>query len=114
MEPLPLCWPASRSTRLPQVSAAPLPYLRVHAAIDPRALAKRVPSPDAVDDPVDQLIGDGAPLDAGAVYERPALGRYFVRDTEQRSPEISYDRDLQHRLRTASDSYTAVTPDQNS
>jgi NAD(P)-dependent dehydrogenase (short-subunit alcohol dehydrogenase family) len=32
-------------------------------------------------------------------------GHYFVRDTEQRSPEISYDRDLQRRLWAASDSY---------
>jgi hypothetical protein len=41
-------------------------------------------------------------------------GRYFVRDTEQRSPEISYDRDLQQRLRAASDSCTAMAPDHNS
>jgi retinol dehydrogenase-12 len=41
-------------------------------------------------------------------------GRYFVRDTEQRSPEISYDRDLQQRLRAASDSRTATARDHNS
>ena len=29
-------------------------------------------------------------------------GRYFVRDAEQRSPEISYDRDLQQRVWAAS------------
>jgi NAD(P)-dependent dehydrogenase (short-subunit alcohol dehydrogenase family) len=41
-------------------------------------------------------------------------GHYFVRDTEQRSPEISYDPDLQQRLRAASDSYTAMARDHNS
>jgi hypothetical protein len=29
-------------------------------------------------------------------------GRYFVRDAEERSPEISYDRDLQQRVWGAS------------
>ena len=41
-------------------------------------------------------------------------GHYFVRDTEQRSPEISYDRDLQQRLRAASDSCTEMARDHNS
>jgi hypothetical protein len=36
-----------------------------------------------------------------------------VRDAEERSPEISYDRDLQQRLRAASDSYTAMARDHN-
>jgi retinol dehydrogenase-12 len=40
-------------------------------------------------------------------------GRYYVRDTEQRTPEISYDRDLQQRLRAATDSYTAMARDHN-
>jgi NAD(P)-dependent dehydrogenase (short-subunit alcohol dehydrogenase family) len=43
-------------------------------------------------------------------------GRYFVRDTEQRSPAISYDRDLQQRVWAASHAYiaTAVPRNQNS
>jgi hypothetical protein len=40
-------------------------------------------------------------------------GRYYVRDTEQRTPEISYDHDLQQRLRAATDSYTAMARDHN-
>jgi NAD(P)-dependent dehydrogenase (short-subunit alcohol dehydrogenase family) len=32
-----------------------------------------------------------------------ATGRYFVRDTEQRTPAVSYDRDLQQRVWAASD-----------
>ena len=40
-------------------------------------------------------------------------GRYYVRDTEQRTPEISYDRDLQQRLRAATDSHTAMARDHN-
>jgi NAD(P)-dependent dehydrogenase (short-subunit alcohol dehydrogenase family) len=35
-------------------------------------------------------------------------GRYFVRDTEQRSPEVSYDRDLQQRVWAASTAYTTT------
>jgi NAD(P)-dependent dehydrogenase (short-subunit alcohol dehydrogenase family) len=41
-------------------------------------------------------------------------GRYFVRDAEQRSPAISYDRDLQQRLRAASDAYIATARDLSS
>jgi NAD(P)-dependent dehydrogenase (short-subunit alcohol dehydrogenase family) len=37
-------------------------------------------------------------------------GRYFVRDTEQRSPEVSYDRDLQQRVWAASHAYTFAEP----
>jgi NAD(P)-dependent dehydrogenase (short-subunit alcohol dehydrogenase family) len=36
-------------------------------------------------------------------------GRYFVRDTEQRSPAISYDPGLQQRVWAASHAYTATT-----
>jgi NAD(P)-dependent dehydrogenase (short-subunit alcohol dehydrogenase family) len=40
-------------------------------------------------------------------------GRYYVRDAEHRSPEISYDRDLQQRVRAASHACigTPVPPD---
>lgn len=37
-------------------------------------------------------------------------GRYFVRDAERRSPEISYDRDLQQRLWDASIAATGSAP----
>jgi NAD(P)-dependent dehydrogenase (short-subunit alcohol dehydrogenase family) len=33
-------------------------------------------------------------------------GRYFVRDTERRSPEVSYDHDLQQRVWSASHAYS--------
>jgi NAD(P)-dependent dehydrogenase (short-subunit alcohol dehydrogenase family) len=36
-------------------------------------------------------------------------GRYFVRDTEHRSPEISYDRDLQQRVWAASHAHAHIT-----
>ena len=36
-------------------------------------------------------------------------GRYFVRETEQRSPDLSYDRDLQQRVWAASQAYTTST-----
>jgi NAD(P)-dependent dehydrogenase (short-subunit alcohol dehydrogenase family) len=43
-------------------------------------------------------------------------GRYFVRETERRSPEISYDRDLQQRVWAASHAYivTSAPRDRNS
>jgi NAD(P)-dependent dehydrogenase (short-subunit alcohol dehydrogenase family) len=37
-------------------------------------------------------------------------GRYFLRDTEHRSPEVSYDRDLQQRVWAASHAYTFPDP----
>jgi NAD(P)-dependent dehydrogenase (short-subunit alcohol dehydrogenase family) len=37
-------------------------------------------------------------------------GRYFVRDVEKRSPEVSYDRDLQERVWAASRPYTGPGP----
>jgi NAD(P)-dependent dehydrogenase (short-subunit alcohol dehydrogenase family) len=37
-------------------------------------------------------------------------GRYFVRDAEHRSPEISYDRDLQNRVWATSHAYLGTTP----
>jgi NAD(P)-dependent dehydrogenase (short-subunit alcohol dehydrogenase family) len=37
-------------------------------------------------------------------------GRYFVRDAEYRSPEISYDRDLQNRVWATSHAYLGTTP----
>jgi NAD(P)-dependent dehydrogenase (short-subunit alcohol dehydrogenase family) len=40
-------------------------------------------------------------------------GRYFVRDTEHRSPEISYDRDLQQRVWAASLACTVTTVPHN-
>jgi hypothetical protein len=41
-------------------------------------------------------------------------GRYYVRDAEHRSPEISYDRDLQQRVWAASQAciVTSVSRDQ--
>jgi retinol dehydrogenase-12 len=36
-------------------------------------------------------------------------GRYFVRDSEQRSPEVSYDRDLQQRVWAASQACISAT-----
>jgi NAD(P)-dependent dehydrogenase (short-subunit alcohol dehydrogenase family) len=33
-------------------------------------------------------------------------GRYFVRETEQRTPDVSYDRDLQQRIWAAGHAYT--------
>jgi hypothetical protein len=42
-------------------------------------------------------------------------GRYIVRDAERRSPEISYDRDLQQRVWNASHACCVSAPrDRNS
>jgi NAD(P)-dependent dehydrogenase (short-subunit alcohol dehydrogenase family) len=40
-------------------------------------------------------------------------GRYFVRDAEHRSPEISYDRDLQKRVWAASHAHVGTTASLN-